>query len=226
MARHYTEPQGDHVVEPFAGSAGYSTYWDLEVAHLVEINPGIVAVWDYLIHAHPEDIERLPDRVETMADLPPEMGPRNLMLLWLNKGRAEVPAMISPWYFQHRDAGNCRVWGPPVKHRLQEQVERIKGWTISQGDYRSAMVGPRSHVHLDPPFSGQQGRRYAFDAIDYQHLAEWCLSLDAGFIQVCESASATWLPFRYLRDSETTRGKRSGRRFAEGIWERQGDPYD
>lgn len=222
MARNYTPPTSTTVVEPFAGSAGYSTYWAPEVAHLVEINPGVAAVWRYLIGADADAIMTLPDRVESMVDLPVDVGARNLILLWVNKGRAEIPTSISPWYFRYRDDGDCKVWGPAVKSRLAGQVGRINRWTITEGGYRLAPIDHGCHVHVDPPFSVGAGRRYDHSEVDYAELARWCETVTAGHVQVCESSQATWLPFRPLCQSETTRGKRDGSKFDEGVWDRPG----
>lgn len=221
MARHYTAPTCSTVVEPFAGSSGYSTYWEPETAHLVDLNPDVIDIWRYLIAATPSEIMALPTRVESVADLADlSDGARYLILFWANRGRAETPSDLSPWYFRYRDDRDCKVWGPAARERIASQVGRIKLWTATCGDYRTAPVSPSTHVHVDPPFATDAGRRYRYSDVDYGDLAEWCRSIDAAHVQVCEGASATWLPFREVRESETTRGKRDGGRFAEGVWER------
>lgn len=218
MARHYPEPMSDRVIEPFAGSAGYSTYWAPECVTLVEKDPDIAALWRWLIRtASPEEVMALPEsfeRIEEVEELP--RGPRLLVKFWVNKGRAEAGSTLSSWYFTHRGDG-CKVWGRPVQERVASQLHILKGWEVWEGDYTLAPLTPDAHYHLDPPFSGHAGRRYRHNALDYGALAEWAQSLP-GFVQVCESADAGWLPFRPLRASQTTRGKRSGTTFSEGIW--------
>src|SRR5689334_4647899 len=48
--RHYPQPEYETIVEPFAGSAGFSLrYFDRKVV-LCELDPVLAAVWRYLIH--------------------------------------------------------------------------------------------------------------------------------------------------------------------------------
>jgi hypothetical protein len=221
MARRYTKPKSKIVVEPFAGSAGFSTYWSPEVCHLVEINPRVVEIWKYLIHAHPTDIMSLPSSIDSLSDLVGlPSGAKFLILMWANKGCADIPKSLSPWYFNYRNSGDCSVWGKPVKDRISSQLTRIKGWTITLGNWSIAPTGKNIHMHVDPPFSCSAGRKYTFSEIDYTSLGEWCKTVDVDHIQVCESASADWLPFRAIGKSETTRGKRSRTKFNEACYER------
>lgn len=56
----YPAPMYDTIIEPFAGSAGYSNrYFDRNVV-LYDTNHRIFSVWDWLIKATPEDVMRLP----------------------------------------------------------------------------------------------------------------------------------------------------------------------
>ena len=218
MAKHYPPPMGRVVVEPFAGSACYSTRWAVERAILIDKSPDIVALWRYLIEASPQDILALPDALEHDDDLRslPD-GPRHLLGFWVSKGRAEVSRTLSPWYFQYRGRNDCRVWGPAVKRRIANQVSRIKGWSIIHGDYTDAPMIKDAVYHIDPPYNNAAGRRYPLSEIDYDHLAEWCRTLP-GDVHVCENDGADWLPFRRLHSINTTRGKRSGSVSVESVW--------
>lgn len=219
VAKKYTAPTSETVIEPFAGSAGYSVRHAPSVALLIDKNPEIIQIWRWLIEVPGEEILGLPDTVERPDDVRHlAEGPRNLIMLWTNKGRAEVPTSLSPWYFKYRNDFDCKVWGPAVKRRLVRQVERIRNWSANVGDYTDAPRIQGAHYHVDPPFSGRQGRRYQYSDIDYGALGDWCRGLP-GFVQVCESADAEWLPFTPLGESETTRGKREGTKFLEGVWE-------
>ena len=110
------------------------------------------------------------------------------------------------------------MWGGAVKDRLCRQVGQIRQWEARVSDY-SAHLPDRSdiHYHVDPPFCGAAGRRYPHSDIDYSELSEW-VRTRSGTVQVCESAHADWLPFQPLTLSQTTRGKREGGGFSEGIW--------
>ena len=55
-AKYYPAPKYDTIIEPFAGSAGYSLRYYKKRVILVDINPTIVTLWKYLISATPTDI--------------------------------------------------------------------------------------------------------------------------------------------------------------------------
>ena len=217
MAKHYGKPNSEIVIEPFCGSAGYSTYWSVPKAHLYDLNPDIISIWNWLITASEQDIYDLPTEIETVAqinELPD--GARQLIYMWVNKGRAEVGNNISSWYFKYKGSTDCKVWGKPVQDRLASQIGMIRDWKAETLDYQQ-IPNLEGHYHVDPPFSGQYGRRYPHSDINYEQLSRWCQTR-VGYVQVCEHADATWLPFKPLKESQTTRGKRSGKTFQEGIW--------
>ena len=47
LARLYCRPRCEHVIEPFAGAAGYSVYWEPKKVTLIELNPVVHGVWKY-----------------------------------------------------------------------------------------------------------------------------------------------------------------------------------
>jgi hypothetical protein len=59
-ARHYGPPRRQLIIEPFAGAAGYSTFWQPRRVILCDLNPVVCGVWRYLIKASPAEIMRLP----------------------------------------------------------------------------------------------------------------------------------------------------------------------
>src|SRR4051812_30797872 len=70
--KHYPAPSHGVIVEPFAGSAGYSVRYADRRVILGEKDPVIYAVWDYLIHVPAREILAIPNLEEgqTVADLP------------------------------------------------------------------------------------------------------------------------------------------------------------
>jgi len=58
LARRLGKPKCDRVIEPFAGSAGFSTYWEPPNVTLVELDPVVIGSWKYLQGASQRDIER------------------------------------------------------------------------------------------------------------------------------------------------------------------------
>ena len=219
-AAHYGPPRSDLVVEPFAGSACYSTRWDVPVARLYDVSPDICALWDWLIHCSDTDVAAIPDAFDDFDQverLP--LGPRNLVGFWVAKGRAEPSRQLSPWYFQYRNSRDCRVWGPQVKARIIRQKPGIERWSIDQASYSSVPL-VEAHWHVDPPYSNRAGSRYPHSDIDFGRLADWCRNLP-GEVDVCENVGANWLPFEPLYEVVSTRGRRSGNRSQEAVWRRE-----
>jgi len=59
--KNYPAPKFRRLVEPFAGSAGYSLRYPDREVHLYEIDEVIVSVWQYLIRVKASEILRIPD---------------------------------------------------------------------------------------------------------------------------------------------------------------------
>jgi hypothetical protein len=72
VARHYPAPRYRHIIEPFAGGAGYALRHHHLAVTLIEKNPETAAIWRYLLGASEAEILRLPliergQDVETLA---------------------------------------------------------------------------------------------------------------------------------------------------------------
>ncbi|MFL6862652.1 MAG: hypothetical protein ACJ8DZ_06610, partial [Allosphingosinicella sp.] len=63
----YPAPRYNTIIEPFAGSAGYSLRYHERTVILYEIDPVVVAVWKYLIGVTPREILAIPDLEPTKA---------------------------------------------------------------------------------------------------------------------------------------------------------------
>ena len=121
-ARHYGPPRHAVVVEPFAGSACYSTRWNAPLVKLYDKSTDICNLWDFLINSSPRDILNIPDRFNHMDEvLSLPRGQQLLVRFWVAKGRAEPTNKISSWYLKWRSDVGCRVWGPGVKQRIIDQ---------------------------------------------------------------------------------------------------------
>lgn len=218
-AKHYGPPRHETVIEPFAGSACYSTYWNVKRAKLYDVSLDICDLWDFLINCSARDIEAIPDSFSCDEELLAlQRGPRLLCAFWVSKGRAEPSTTLSPWYRQYRNSRNCRVWGPSVKRRILAQKPLIAAWSIDNLSYEQIPLQD-AHWHVDPPYNNGPGRRYPYSLIDYNHLSDWVRRLP-GEVDVCENEGATWLPFAPLYSVNTTRGKRSGAVSREAIFRR------
>ena len=211
IARHYPPPQKSLVIEPFAGSAAYSVFYDCSCVRLVDVDPIIVGVWDYLIHVTPSEILSLPDLpnegdgVEGIA-VPQEA--KWLIGFWLNPGSSQ-PKRSRTALASRTDRGQL-YWGPRVKNRVAAQLHLIRGWTVRLGQYHQAR-GFNATWFVDPPYE-DKGKHYRMRFADHTALGQWCVRR-LGQCIVCEGAGATWLPFTPLGSFKTLRGRAS-----ETVW--------
>ena len=121
--KHYPAPRFNTIVEPFAGSAGYS----LRFAHLdivlCELDPVIAEVWRYLITVRPSEILAIPDVPHdgSVDDLKVAPEARWLVGFWLNRGVSMPRKRPSKWMRDGIRPGS--FWGPRVRARIASQVE-------------------------------------------------------------------------------------------------------
>lgn len=198
VAKLYGPPRYADVIEPFAGSASYSVYWEPERVLLVDCDPVIIETWRYLISARPADILALPTAFETTDTLDIPDGAKHLIGFWLNKASSHPSKKPGNWARQYQKDGQCHVWSQSVKERIAAQVPKIRHWEAICGSYAKIAAVP-AHWFVDAPYVGM-GHRYRFSEIDYGHLAGWCKQRP-GFVQVCENDAAhAWLPFQRLAE--------------------------
>ena len=218
-AKYYGSPRHDLVIEPFAGSACYSTRWDAPNVRLYDISPDVCDLWDFLINCSERDIQAIPDTFDVDDDFRSlHRGARLLCSFWVSKGRAEPSSKLSPWYFTYRDATDCKVWGSAVKARIIRQKPMIEKWTIDCMSWEKVPLVD-AHWHVDPPYNNAPGSRYPHSSVDFSALAEWCRALP-GTVDVCENEGADWLPFEPLFSVVSCRGRRSGAVSREALWSR------
>ena len=216
-SKHLGPPRCDTVIEPFAGSACYSTRWDVRSAKLYDISEDICDLWDFLINGSERDIMSIPDEfddIEQVMALP--RGQQILCRFWVAKGRAEPTQKLSSWYFTWRKSKDCRVWGPAVKKRIVDQKPMIRSWSIDQLSWDKVPL-IEAHWHVDPPHNNTAGSRYPKSSIDFQALSNWCKSLP-GHVDVCENEGADWLDFKSLCSVVSSRGRRNGAVSKEAVW--------
>lgn len=220
--KHYPAPRHRTVVEPFAGSAGYSVRYASANVVLGELDPVIYGVWHFLVRASAADIRAIPDLEpdQTVADLGVSQEARWLVGFWMNRGASRPRNRPSAWMRSEIRPGS--FWGERVRETIAGQVHLIRHWRVYNCSYES--IG--SHVRgsatwfVDPPYQ-MQGRHYhhGADAIDFPALGKWCRSRK-GQVIVCENEGADWLPFEPLADVKTTRRES---RSVEVAWFRNGE---
>lgn len=220
-AAYLGKPRRDLVIEPFAGSASYSTRWNARRVRLYDVSLEICDLWDFLINSSSADIAAIPDQFEDIDQvmaLP--RGPQLLCRFWVAKGRAEPSGTLSPWYFTWRNASDCRVWSASVKDRIIRQKPLLENWSIDQMSWDRVPV-VEAHWHVDPPYNNLPGSRYPHSDVDFAKLGAWCTELP-GAVDVCENVGADWMEFEHLCDVVSSRGRRSGAVSKEAVWRKTG----
>ncbi len=211
-APRYPKPRFDHIVEPFAGAAGYATrYAELQVT-LHEIDPVIYGIWDYLIHTSEEDILALPVGVQHLDAVEAPAAAKHLIGFWLNKGGSQPKKSPSVWAKAKPESN----WGPEIRARIAYQVQFIRHWKVFNTSYLKA-DDVAATWFIDPPYQGPCGQHYRYRKINYKVLADWCRQR-RGQTLVCEQTGATWLPFQYLSTIKSTPGAKGKSFSSESLW--------
>lgn len=219
--KHYPAPRLGTVVEPFAGSAGYSMRYASANVVLGEIDPVIYGVWRYLTRVKAREILAIPDLEpgQTVNDLAIPQEARWLVGFWMNRGASRPRTSPSAWMRDGIRPGS--FWGERVRTTIAGQVDAIRHWKVYNRSYERLPFRGEATWFIDPPYQ-KQGQHYHHGAegIDFAALRAWCESRQ-GQVIVCENAGADWLPFEPLADVKTTR---RGSRSVEVAWIRDEDP--
>jgi hypothetical protein len=224
-APHYPKPKYDTIIEPFAGSAGYSLRYPDRDVTLIERDPVIAATWRYLLRVTPEEILALPDLEpgSTVDDLAVTQEQRWLVGWWLNKGVAAPCKTPSKWMRDvqtgmYGSKTDKYFWGALVRERIASQVDRIRHWKMIEGSMFDVAPDIEATWFIDPPYAAA-GKHYRFGSqgIDFAALGDWCRSR-RGQVIVCENVGADWLPFEPWRDIKASESKTGGKVSREAIW--------
>jgi hypothetical protein len=214
----YPQPLHKQIMEPFAGAAGYALHYSHLQVDLVERNPIIAGIWQWLIDATPDEVRSIP-LVDSTADLPGwvPLSARHLVGFSMNAATSSPRVSLSASARKLREQGRKFYgWTHEMRERVATQVPYIKHWTITQGNYTDIEPDHAGVTwFIDPPYE-DAGRHYEYgsDGIDYDELATWCRSR-LGQPIVCESPGAKWLPFRDIGAVKS--GPRSGSS-REAVW--------
>ena len=217
VARKYPVPRYGNIVEPFAGSAGFSTRYPERDVVLVERDPKIAATWRYLIGTSPGEILALPDILpgQTVADLGVCQEAGWLIGWWINKGSAAPH--LSPSSNMRKSLSGEQPkdppsgwWGSAIRQRLADQVQHIKHWKLLEGTCLDVAPDIEATWFIDPPYE-RAGKRYTYGAktISYSDLSDWCRTR-TGQVMVCENRGAEWMPFKPFLDIKAYEGSHGG----------------
>lgn len=204
-ADRYPRPRYPVVIEPFAGSAGYSTRHRAETAVLYDTSPHVGELWQYLVSATEAAILSLPDLEpgQSVDEVDVPDGARSLIGFWINKGAAAPRKRASAW--MRSGIRPNSFWGPAIRQRIASQLNGIRAWRPRTASYLES-PDVEATWFIDPPYQGAAGRHYPHSDIDYGELARWTLSR-RGQVIVCEAEHATWLPFKFLADVKANAGR-------------------
>ena len=216
-APSYPPPAHDLIVEPCAGSAGYATRHHGRSVLLIDRDPVVARVWDYLIRVKASELLRVPDvqeRIDELGTWPEEL--RFLVGFWLNRGGTRP-------YTARAGLGRMgmypdQYWGEAVRRRLAWQVDQIRHWRVMHAEHTDA-PHVRATWFVDFPYQGACGRRYRMghQGLDFPAIADWCKRRH-GLVVVCEQAGADWLPFTSFKRVRTAN---AATRSHEVVWIRR-----
>jgi len=187
---YYPKPRYQTIIEPFAGSASYSTlYWWYNI-HLNDIDSNVTGLWNWLIGASINDILNIPLDMPESSKLSDHMNAYQVELCkrWQRVGNNTL-ATVSSWN------GRAGLWNSRVRDRIADQLINIRHWEVTNTTYLSLPNIEATHF-VDPVYKGFE--KYDYNILNYKQLAEWCLSR-RGQVIVCEQEGAGWLPFKYFR---------------------------
>lgn len=205
IARHYPKPRAGRVIEPFAGGAGYASFYDCRQVDLFDADPIIVGVWDYLLRVTHAEIMALPEMPEVgdhvdNYDLSQEA--KWLIGFWLNRGSAQ-PKKSRTAYSARTDRAQLN-WGARAKESIAGQLDLVAGWTVTLGSYDEA-PDVEATWFIDPPY-GDKGKYYRVGFSDFEGLGRWCRTRQ-GLVIACGGEGADWLPFQPLGSFKSSNGR-------------------
>jgi hypothetical protein len=210
-AKHYPEPRNDGVLEPFAGSAGYSLRHPEKQVVLAEADPNLFALWSWLItEATEQSIKDIPVGVPEGTDIRSiGLSPGQALLLkcWQRTNNVGNCWTISPW------GDKPGQWTANTRARVSSEFQAIQHWKIVKDGLTLLEEGKSiegATWFIDPPY--QYNYKYLGWDFHYPDLAQLVYQLRGEAI-VCEAADPKsgkkpdWLPFQEFRRTVTSRRK-------------------
>lgn len=197
LARHYPAPAYPHIIEPFAGAAGYSIFWATpeHKVTLVDSDPLVIEMWHQL---QSTEVRQILNEAEAQL-----LGDQITSPFIYSIGCGLY--RVKPGGTAKKSTMMEQAW-PGIRRRIEAAVPMIRTWEIICADYRS-VVNRDATWFIDPPYTGTQGtagQRYGHKShtIDYTYLGQWAANRD-GQIIVCEQDPADWLNFSPLKQHRT-----------------------
>lgn len=213
IAKHYPQPLHRTLIEPFAGSAGYSLRYPQKNVLLFDLDPVICSVWDYLIRVKESEILSLPLTITDVREMPLCQEAKWLIGFWLNKGNVSPCNIPGKWMRDNWRPNS--FWGEVIRNRIASQFVYIRHWKVENKSY-DQIENQKASWFVDPPYQ-VSGVRYRYNKIDFERLSQWCQSRE-GQVMVCEQEGAAWLPFSSFRTVKALEGKKGAKQSKEVLW--------
>lgn len=217
IAPRYPIPKHKTLIEPFAGSAGYSLRYPDRKVKLFDLNERVCAVWLFLISASEREIMSLPVKFDDVRDLKVSQEAKWLIGFWCNKGSCEPRNKPSTW--MKSGVRPNSQWGEAIKFRISSQLQYIRHWEVQKNSYET-IPNQKATWFIDPPYSIPAGRLYTHNSIDYKYLASFCKTR-IGQVIVCESEGANWLDFKPFHVAKGLEGPKGKKIIKEAVWIRE-----
>lgn len=198
-AKDYPAPEYSIVIEPFAGSMGYTMFHRPDKALGIDADSRVVELWHRGVDMGLSG--RLPD--------PPVVGSRTddlFVKLCSYSEHALTSGTMTVTTRMVRDWGTVTTRMAEAGRWSNKHVEYMHGTYSDAPDIEATWF-------IDPPYQKANRRGYKHRSIDFSALAEFCRSR-RGQVIVCEQSGADWLPFHPLYDLGSHRGSKS----TEVIW--------
>lgn len=205
-AKRYPEPKHVHIVEPYAGGAGYSLNYADRAVTIYDADPNLAQLWRWLIDdATDLDVREIPLNTPTGVDIRTlglSTGQALLLKHWQRTNNVGDCWTVSPW------GSLPGQWTANTRARVAEEISAIKHWRFE----------PLLSVHciatwfIDPPYLFNYRYRKDLPPFDHAALVRFVgsLPLEAQVI-VCEAqckktrALPAYLPFVQSHSSVTSR---------------------
>jgi hypothetical protein len=213
-------PEYKHIIEPFAGSAGYALRHHEHEVTIAERDPHIFELWHWLItKATEKAIREIPIGIKEGTDIREiglTKGQALLLKTWQRTNNVGDCWTISPW------GNKPGQWTANTRSRVASEFHAVKHWTVREDAF--SIFAPRSKATwiIDPPY--QFNYQYRGAPIDYRALALNARAL-RGQVIVCEAvcqktgAVPKWLPFKFFGSRITSRRKAGNNHHSkELIW--------
>lgn len=211
-AGRYPAPRHSTIIEPFAGSAGYSLNFADKNIVLYDLDSRVIDIWNYLITTKELDFIGLPSKLWKLDEVPGLSETEKLLIgSWLDKGTTLNRSKRTEWSLK----APTSHWGDSIKFRIASQLKYIRHWKAYCGSYED-IPNQEATWFIDPPYQ-KLGKFYKKNEIDFSKLAEFCQSRQ-GQVIVAEQKGADWLPFRYLGEVHSVNNRTKKNFSSEVIW--------